>query len=74
MESLIVSKWIFCKEKYTFEVGGKNKGFEQIKDIHSSYVTSDDLEVGIGNKIALWIFVLIVIVIIEDKSARSNPS
>ncbi len=46
----------YCEEKYTFEIGGKNKGFEQIKDIPSSYVASDDLEVGIGNKIALWLF------------------
>ena len=46
----------YCEEKYTFEVGGKNKGFDQIKDIPNSYVASDDLEVGIGNKIALWTF------------------
>ena len=46
----------YCEEKYTFEVGGKNKGFDQIKDIPNSFVASDDLEVGIGNKIALWIF------------------
>jgi len=46
----------YCEEKYTFEVGSKNKRFEQIKDIPSSYVASDDLEVGIGNKIALWLF------------------
>jgi uncharacterized protein len=46
----------YCEEKYTFEVGGKNKKFEQIKNISHSYVASDDLEVGIGNKIALWLF------------------
>ena len=46
----------YCEDKYTFEVGGRNKGFEQIKDMPSSYVASDDLEVGIGNKIALWLF------------------
>ena len=46
----------YCEEKYTFEVGGKGKGFSQIKDIENSYVASDDLEVGIGNKIALWMF------------------
>jgi uncharacterized protein len=46
----------YCEEKYTFEVGGKNKGFDQIKDIPNSFVASDDLEVGIGNKIALWTF------------------
>ena len=46
----------YCEEKYTFEVGGKSKGFSQIKDIENSFVASDDLEVGIGNKIALWMF------------------
>jgi len=46
----------YCEEKYTFEVGGKSKGFNQIKDIPNSYVVSDDLEVGIGNKVALWMF------------------
>jgi hypothetical protein len=43
-------------EKYTIEVGGKNKGFEQIKDIPNSYVVADDIEVGFGNKIPLWLF------------------
>lgn len=43
-------------EKYTVEIGGKNKGFEQIKDISNSYVISDNLEVGFGNKIPLWLF------------------
>jgi len=46
----------YCEDRYTFEVGGKGKGFNQIKDIPNSYVASDDLEVGIGNKIALWLF------------------
>lgn len=46
----------YCEEKYTFEVGGKSKGFNQIKDVPNSYVASDDLEIGIGNKIALWMF------------------
>ncbi|MDD2400347.1 MAG: AAA family ATPase [Sulfurovum sp.] len=43
-------------EKYTVEIGGKNKGFEQIKDIPNSYVISDNLEVGFGNNIPLWLF------------------
>jgi len=57
-EGIFASKHgdFYCEEKYTFEIGGKNKGFEQIKDIDNSYVASDDLEVGIGNKVALWIF------------------
>jgi len=43
-------------DKYLFEVGGKNKSFRQIKDISNSYVVADDIEVGFGNKIPLWLF------------------
>ena len=43
-------------EKYLFEVGGKNKSFKQIKDMNSSYVASDEVERGFGNKIPLWLF------------------
>ena len=46
----------YLEEKYTLEVGGKNKGFKQIKDIPNSYVVADDIEVGFGNKIPLWLF------------------
>ena len=43
-------------DKWHFEVGGKRKGFAQIKDIEDSYVVSDDMEIGHGNKIPLWLF------------------
>ena len=43
-------------EKYTFEIGGKNKSFNQIKDIENSFVVADDIEIGFGNKIPLWLF------------------
>ena len=43
-------------ERYTFEVGGKNKSFIQIKDMPNSYVVSDEIESGFGNKIPLWLF------------------
>jgi len=46
----------FVDEKYLFEVGGKNKSFKQIKDIDNSFVVSDDIEIGFGNKIPLWLF------------------
>jgi len=42
--------------KYLFEIGGKSKNFKQIKDIPNSFVVSDDIEVGFGNKIPLWLF------------------
>jgi len=43
-------------DKYTFEIGGKNKSFKQIKDIKNSFVVADDMEIGSGNKIPLWLF------------------
>jgi predicted AAA+ superfamily ATPase len=41
---------------YLFEIGGKNKSFKQIKDVKNSFIASDDIEVGSGNKIPLWLF------------------
>jgi len=47
----------FCiDEKYFIEVGGKNKGFEQIKDMSNSFVVKDDIEVGFKNSVPLWLF------------------
>jgi hypothetical protein len=43
-------------EKYTFEIGGKNKGFEQIKDVSNSFVIADGIEIGFKNKLPLWLF------------------
>jgi hypothetical protein len=43
-------------EKYTFEIGGKNKSFKQIKDVEESFVVADEIEVGFKNKIPLWLF------------------
>ncbi len=38
-----------------FEVGGKNKGFAQIADKPDSYVVADNIEVGAGNQIPIWL-------------------
>lgn len=45
--------------KWTFEVGGKSKGFSQIKGIDNSYVVSDNIDIGHGKKIPLWLFGLL---------------
>lgn len=45
--------------KYLFEVGGKNKTFEQIKDMQDSFLAVDDTEVGSRNRIPLWMFGLL---------------
>lgn len=42
--------------RYLFEVGGKAKGFAQIRNIPDSFVAADDIEFGFGNKIPLWLF------------------
>ena len=44
------------KGKYVVEIGGKNKSYNKIKDVEHSYVVADDIEVGFGNKIPLWLF------------------
>jgi len=46
----------FIVDKYTFEVGGKTKAFDQIKNIPNSFVVADDIEIGHKNKIPLWLF------------------
>ena len=43
-------------DHWLFEVGGRGKGFSQIKDVPDSFVVNDGVEVGIGNKIPLWLF------------------
>ena len=42
--------------KYTFEVGGKNKDSSQIRGIKNSFLVKDNIEVGFGNVIPLWLF------------------
>lgn len=43
-------------DTYIFEIGGKRKNFDQIKDIKNAYVVADDIEIGHGHKIPLWLF------------------
>ena len=59
-EILYPSKGDFIVDgKYLFEVGGKDKSFDQIKDIPDSFLAIDDVEIGRGNKIPLWMFGLL---------------
>ncbi len=43
-------------EHYTFEIGGKTKDSKQIKELQNAYIVSDDIEIGAGDKIPLWLF------------------
>lgn len=54
--SVPVAGDFLINDRYTFEIGGRNKSFTQIKDIKSSFLALDDIETGIGNKIPLWLF------------------
>lgn len=47
------------ENKYIFEIGGSKKSFKQIKDMENSFVAADDIEIGFGAKIPLWLFGLL---------------
>ncbi|MBO5180841.1 MAG: AAA family ATPase [Paraprevotella sp.] len=44
---------------HLFEIGGKGKGFKQIRNIENSFVAADEIEIGFANKIPLWLFGLL---------------
>lgn len=43
-------------ENIHFEIGGKNKKKKQIRDLENSWIVKDDIEIGSGNIIPLWLF------------------
>ncbi|MCO5247954.1 MAG: hypothetical protein M9887_03270 [Chitinophagales bacterium] len=43
-------------DKYTFEIGGQNKGEKQISGIKNAYLALDNIEYGFNNHIPLWLF------------------
>ncbi|WFE69552.1 AAA family ATPase [Thiomicrospira sp. R3] len=42
-------------EAYQVEIGGKNKGFEQLKWVEQGYVVCDDIEVRFDHRVPLWL-------------------
>ena len=46
----------FLVSKYTFEVGGKNKGLKQIQGLENAHLVKDDIETGYLNTVPLWQF------------------
>ena len=42
--------------KYTFEVGGKNKTQVQIQGKNNAFIAKDNIEIGFGNVIPVWLF------------------
>ena len=43
-------------EGTTFEVGGKSKGSDQVRNAEKGYVVKDDIEHGFANIVPLWAF------------------
>lgn len=43
-------------DSLNFEIGGKNKTQKQIKSLPNSFLALDNIEVGFGNQIPLWMF------------------
>lgn len=41
---------------YTFEIGGKNKTKKQIAGLNEAYLAKDDIEIGFGTIIPVWLF------------------
>jgi len=41
---------------YTFEIGGKSKTRKQIAGLENAYVAKDNIEIGFGNMIPVWLF------------------
>ncbi len=43
-------------EKWSFEIGGRAKSKAQIKELENAYIAADDIEIGYGKTIPLWLF------------------
>jgi predicted AAA+ superfamily ATPase len=43
------------ENKYLFEVGGRSKGKHQITGKENAYILKDDIDIGIGNVIPMWL-------------------
>lgn len=46
-------------ETYNFEIGGKNKTRKQLAGVENGYLALDNIELGFGNEIPLWLFGLL---------------
>lgn len=46
----------YVDNKYTFEIGGKNKKRKQIQGMESSYIIADNIEYGTDRRIPIWLF------------------
>lgn len=56
METSLPSKGDFLVRGVVIETGGKGKNASQVKKTKQYCIAADDIEIGIGNKIPLWMF------------------
>lgn len=45
--------------QFIFEVGGARKDYSQIADLPNAYIAADNIEIGTGHRIPLWMFGLL---------------
>ena len=43
-------------DKYNIEIGGKNKTKKQLMSLDNAFLVVDNIEIGFGNQIPLWLF------------------
>ena len=46
----------FVTDGLTIEVGGKSKSAGQVKHLENFLIAADDIEIGAGNKVPIWLF------------------
>lgn len=54
--NLHLSADFIIDDRFVIEVGGRNKDYNQIKNLADSFLAVDDIEVGFKNKIPLYLF------------------
>lgn len=54
--NLSTSADFIIDQTYTFEIGGTNKTKKQIDHLSNAYVAKDNIEIGFGNIVPVWLF------------------
>ena len=54
--NLSVESDFIIDKKYTFEIGGKSKTKKQIAKLDNAFIAKDNIEIGFGNYIPVWLF------------------
>ncbi len=54
--NLSVESDFIIDKKYTFEIGGKSKTKKQIAKLDNAFIAKDNIEIGFGKYIPVWLF------------------